>query len=171
MWPFLIWSIFLCRLRSIAAQGDHFVRRLFLSGSHTFLVNRHSYCFAGDTCIPQNDCKEHSLKRISLSSSCISVQQNSLSSPTLLWNNRQGHWKVRHSGKQENCRHWASSSWWIVPMTTETRVVREVWWITPSCTSRMPGARSRKRTILTKARWGHQYTDYDVCASVLSLYL
>ena len=32
----------LCRLRSIAAHGDHFLRRL-LSGSHTFLVVTHSY--------------------------------------------------------------------------------------------------------------------------------
>ena len=42
---------FLCRLRSIAAHRDHFVRRLSvclcpsvcLSGSHTFLVVTHSY--------------------------------------------------------------------------------------------------------------------------------
>ena len=42
-------SDFLCRLRSIAAHRDHFVRRLSvcvcvcLSGSHTFLVVMHSY--------------------------------------------------------------------------------------------------------------------------------
>ena len=41
--------ILLCRLRSIAALRDHFVRRLSvglsvrLSGSHTFLVVTHSY--------------------------------------------------------------------------------------------------------------------------------
>ena len=37
--------LFLCRLRSIAAHKDHFVRRLSvcLSGSHTFLVVMHSY--------------------------------------------------------------------------------------------------------------------------------
>ena len=40
---------FLCRLRSIAAHRDHFVRRLFvcacvcLSDSHTFLIVTHSY--------------------------------------------------------------------------------------------------------------------------------
>ena len=41
----LIRSLFLCRLRSIAAHRDHFVRRLSvrLSGSHTFLVVTHSY--------------------------------------------------------------------------------------------------------------------------------
>ena len=38
-------SVLFCRLRSIAAHRDHFVRRLFvcLSGSHTFLVVKHSY--------------------------------------------------------------------------------------------------------------------------------
>ena len=39
-------TIFFCRLRSIAAHRDHFVRRL--SGSCAKL------CFAGDTCIPRN---------------------------------------------------------------------------------------------------------------------
>ena len=36
---------FLCRLRSIPAHRDHFVRHLSvrLSGSHTFLVVKHSY--------------------------------------------------------------------------------------------------------------------------------
>ena len=40
---------FLCRLRSIAAHRDHFVRRLSVcvsvrvSGSHTFLLVTHSY--------------------------------------------------------------------------------------------------------------------------------
>ena len=42
-------ALFLCRLRSIGAHRDHFVRRLSvrpsvcLSGSHTFLVFTHSY--------------------------------------------------------------------------------------------------------------------------------
>ena len=40
----MIKTSFLCRLRSIAAHRDHFVRRLSvrLSGSHTFLVVMHS---------------------------------------------------------------------------------------------------------------------------------
>ena len=55
LWSFLpktmepVTPFLLCRLRSIAAHRDHFVRRLSvcpsvrLSGSHTFLVVRHSY--------------------------------------------------------------------------------------------------------------------------------
>ena len=59
-----------CRLRSIAAHRDHFVRRLSVrpsfcqSGSPTFLYARmvvtfffgsHAeLCFAGETCIPRN---------------------------------------------------------------------------------------------------------------------
>ena len=42
---FVFLQAFLCRLRSIAAHRDHFVRRLSvcLSGSHTFLVVTHIY--------------------------------------------------------------------------------------------------------------------------------
>ena len=42
---FKFYTQFLCRLRSIAAHRDHFVRRLSvrLSVSHTFLVVTHSY--------------------------------------------------------------------------------------------------------------------------------
>ena len=44
-WTVVAWNFdlehFLCRLRSIAAHRDHFVR--CLSGSHTFLVVTHSY--------------------------------------------------------------------------------------------------------------------------------
>ena len=65
---FFLLFFFLCRLLSIAAQRDHFVRRLSvrlsvcLSVCHTFYVVTLSYksdpyvtlCFAGDTCIPRN---------------------------------------------------------------------------------------------------------------------
>ena len=52
-------SSFLCRLRSIAAHRDHFVRHrsvrpsFCLSGSHTFLVVMHCY-ISQTTCIPTN---------------------------------------------------------------------------------------------------------------------
>ena len=61
VWLLSCLTYLLCRLRSIAAHRDHFVRHLSvcpsiclsvcLSGSHTFLVVTHSYAFAG---IPRN---------------------------------------------------------------------------------------------------------------------
>ena len=49
---------FLCRLRSIAAHRDHFVRRLSVCLSIRLSVcpsvTLAELCFAGDTCIPRN---------------------------------------------------------------------------------------------------------------------